>query len=204
MAHRLIDLTRPLNRQTPIYADGAYRDPPLEVADWCGPPDQPFRVSRLALGTQTGTHIDAPAHFLPGGPTLDALGADALMGRCFLIRAHDLADTASCSRALAGFGDEPILFVMGTFPPIEVPGDVLERLLGLGRRVWVLMGELVVAGREPFRFNRALAEAGVYLIEDLDDRRADEVAPGGEVIALPLRLEGVSGSPCRVVMRYSD
>ena len=77
----------------------------------------------------------------------------------------------------------------------------VRALLELGCRVWVLMGQVTVADREPLRFHRLLAESGVYLVEDLDEERIDELAPGGELMALPLRLEGVSGSPCRVLLR---
>jgi arylformamidase len=37
-------------------------------------------VSRLTLGTHTGTHIDAPRHMIDGAPTLDQLPLDALIG----------------------------------------------------------------------------------------------------------------------------
>jgi arylformamidase len=37
-------------------------------------------VSRLSLGTHTGTHVDPPAHFLPGAATVDALPLDVLVG----------------------------------------------------------------------------------------------------------------------------
>jgi arylformamidase len=37
-------------------------------------------VSRLALGTHTGTHVDPPAHFLAGGATVDELPLDVLVG----------------------------------------------------------------------------------------------------------------------------
>jgi arylformamidase len=37
-------------------------------------------VSRLVLGTHTGTHVDPPAHFLPGGATVDELPLDVLVG----------------------------------------------------------------------------------------------------------------------------
>lgn len=35
---------------------------------------------KLVLGTHTGTHCDAPRHFVPGGQTVDDLSLDVLMG----------------------------------------------------------------------------------------------------------------------------
>src|SRR5687767_8132219 len=43
------------------------------------------RVSRLVLGTHTGTHLDAPSHFSAGGRTIDQLDLEALVGSCCLI-----------------------------------------------------------------------------------------------------------------------
>src|SRR5512140_458552 len=77
----LLDLTRVLDEHLPIYTSGSYSDPPLQIDPWCTVPQQGYAVSRLTLGTQTGTHIDAPAHFIADGATLDALPLQALMGR---------------------------------------------------------------------------------------------------------------------------
>jgi kynurenine formamidase len=48
-----------------------------------------------------------------------------------------------------------------------------------------------------------LAESGRYLVEDIDPAASGKVIPGGELLIFPLRLENVSGSPCRVAVRYS-
>src|SRR5918994_2490685 len=40
----------------------------------------PANVSRMELGAHTGTHVDAPLHFLAGGPGVDRLPLDALIG----------------------------------------------------------------------------------------------------------------------------
>ncbi len=40
----------------------------------------PADVSRLTLGVHTGTHVDAPRHFLPGGSGVDALPLSAMVG----------------------------------------------------------------------------------------------------------------------------
>ena len=65
----IIDLTRKLDESLSIYSGGGYSDPPLQVEAWCTIAEQGFKVSRLSMGTQTGTHIDAPAHFSPLGET---------------------------------------------------------------------------------------------------------------------------------------
>ncbi|MFQ5947099.1 MAG: cyclase family protein, partial [Anaerolineae bacterium] len=40
----------------------------------------PANVSLLSMGSHTGTHLDAPAHFLDGAETLDHLSLETLIG----------------------------------------------------------------------------------------------------------------------------
>src|SRR5205823_921389 len=46
-------------------------------------------VSRLTLGTHTGTHVDAPRHFFDGKPGVDALALELLIGRTRVINLPD-------------------------------------------------------------------------------------------------------------------
>jgi arylformamidase len=69
----IIDLTKSLDENLFIYTSGNYSDPHLQIEVWCTVQEQGYKVSRLSMGTQTGTHIDAPVHFIAGGATLEAL-----------------------------------------------------------------------------------------------------------------------------------
>ena len=62
---RLLDLSRRLETGMPVFPG----DPPVELA----PADAqlPWQVTRLHLGTHSGTHIDAASHYVPGGRTID-------------------------------------------------------------------------------------------------------------------------------------
>jgi kynurenine formamidase len=199
---RILDLTRPLNAETAIYEAENYRDPPLVISSWCRVQDRGFAVARLEMGTQTGTHIDAPAHFLEGGATLEDLDVSALVGPYFLIQGRDLEDHARLLRCLATAHRERILLLLASPGPRVLGEESLQALLSLKIKTWCLLGSVQVAGQEPLYLHRILAQSGVYLVEDLDESQVNEIQPGGEILALPLRLEGVSGSPCRVLVRF--
>src|SRR5215213_7717095 len=47
---------------------------------------EPAQVSLLTIGTHTGTHVDAPAHFIPGGATVETLPLDAMVGPCRVVQ----------------------------------------------------------------------------------------------------------------------
>lgn len=192
-----LDLTRPLDATTPVYAEPGYRDPPIRAAIWTGIPQSGFEVWRLSLGTQSGTHIDAPSHFAPGGATMAGLGLDALIGRYFHLSAAELADPGP---RLAALADEPILFLDALAAP-EIDPDAVEALVRRDRRVWIMAGEPRVRHDDPLWLHRRVAEAGTYLVEDLDPAAASRTPRAGEAIVMPLRLGSVSGSPVRVAVR---
>ncbi len=195
-----VDLTRLLDEHLPIYTSGSYTDPPLQIQTWCTVQQQGYTVSRLSMGTQTGTHIDAPAHFAPNGATLEALPLQALMGPYLWVDLHQVT-SSNVSDLRSVYKGQSILFLTSSRPAmIEASEDVLKAFLELPCMVWVNVYEIPVIGRDPLYFHRALSAAGRYLIEDVDEAAAQKVKRGGEMIALPLRLTGVSGSPCRVVV----
>jgi arylformamidase len=194
-----IDLTRPIDASLPIYAEPGYRDPPFTARRWCEVASTGFEVWQLSLGTQTGTHIDAPRHFLEGGPSLDALSPAECVGSYY----HVARDAFTGARPLKDYAGQRLLF-LDAHPEARISEALLGKLLALPPRVWIMAGSLGVDSPVPFRFNRALAEAGKFLVEDLDPAHLPRVPEHGEAIALPLRLTRLSGSPARVLVRKSD
>jgi arylformamidase len=75
---RIFDVTAPLTSDTPVYpGDPSFRLEPVQsIAK-----GDPYNLGRLALGTQTGTHVEAPYHFLSDGATVDQLPLEILMGK---------------------------------------------------------------------------------------------------------------------------
>jgi len=197
MKVEIIDLTKTLDENLYIYSEENYSDPPLLIEPWCTVQSQGYKVSRVSLGTQTGTHIDAPSHFFEGGADLGAFPVDALMGKYFLL---DLDESTRNDQAKFDYQEEPILFLRSS-GGLEISADLFDTLLKFSCRVWVIIHDIQVSGRDIFYFNRALAEADKYLVENVDEQAAMQVKSGGEIFALPLRLTSTSGAPCRVVVR---
>src|SRR5512146_1460883 len=106
----ILDLTRVLDQHLPIYTSPGYSDPPLQIETWCTVQQQGYAVSRLSMGTQTGTHIDAPAHFDSEGATLEALPLQALIGRYLWVDLCHVAE-ADLRELRSGYKGESILFL---------------------------------------------------------------------------------------------
>ena len=77
----LIDLSYPIHTGMGVYPN----DPAVTISDASGPKSGKCHISRVDFGTHTGTHIDMPFHFIPGGQTADVFPLGNCMGQGFLI-----------------------------------------------------------------------------------------------------------------------
>lgn len=98
------DLSHPITTGMQVYPGdpGVHLEPALTLeSDGAG-------VTRLLLSSQTGTHLDAPAHSIPGGRTTGQLRVEELVGDALVIAVHGVAPGATYGLdALAqGFGRE--------------------------------------------------------------------------------------------------
>ncbi|MBI5083202.1 MAG: cyclase family protein, partial [Acidobacteria bacterium] len=49
----------------------------------------PYNLTRLNMSAHTGTHVDAPRHFIAGGLDMGALPLEAMIGPARIIEVHD-------------------------------------------------------------------------------------------------------------------
>jgi arylformamidase len=170
----------------------------------------PADVSFLSLGVHTGTHVDAPRHFIPGGSDVETLPLAALIGPARVVTIED--ESAIRAEEIEGAhlqGIERVLFRTrnsdyGPDAPfvtdfVHLDPTAARLLVDLGVRL-VGVDYLSVesfSAPEPLT-HRALLSAGVVIVEGLDLR---EVSAGDYTLCcLPLRLAGADGAPARVVL----
>jgi arylformamidase len=171
----------------------------------------PANVSMLRFGSHTGTHMDAPRHFIDGAAAIDTLALDVLIGRALVaeVDAERLIEPAHLA-ALPLAGHTRVLFKTRNSALWDRPSFVREYVaLSLASaRVLVERGVKLVGidylsieafGAEGHPVHRTLLGAGVVILEGLDFRRV----PAGvyHLHCLPLRIAGGDGSPCRAVLR---
>lgn len=199
----IIDVTKSLNSSFIPFVKGNYTDPPLELTEWSSIQREGFRVSRLSLGTQSGTHIDAPAHFFRNGDSLEALPPEHFMGKYFLLNLSGAASFDNVVEQLKSYKEEKILFLRTSEnQSAKLSREVMQKILSLPSILLVLSGE--IENDHPFMFNRLAAASAKFLVEDLDQKEAHRISGNGEIFVFPLKLVGVSGSPCRVIVRVHE
>ena len=209
-ASRWIDVSVPLRTGMVHWPD----NPPvvierlmdLERGDAC-------TVSALSMGAHTGTHMDAPSHFLAGAPSLDALPFEAVVGRARVLhfRGRGEAVTRAWLRTQRVRRGERLLlrtrnsercwkgdaFVEDfVYVAADAARFLAERGVTLVGVDYLSVGGFLKDGRET---HHALLGAGIWIVEGLDLSR---VRPGPvDLICLPLRAAGGDGAPARAIVR---
>jgi arylformamidase len=167
----------------------------------------PVNLSRLGLGAHTGTHVDAPCHFLADGAGAGELALDPFIGPCCVVDARDVggAIDATCidSIALPPSTDRVLLrtpnsrlWERDTFSRdfVRLDASGAAALTARGVRL-VGIDYLSVGDRDA---HIELLGRGVGVIEGLDLRG---VPPGPYFLAcLPLRIAGCDGAPARALL----
>jgi len=193
------DVTRILGPGTMVYPGDAapsFRSRPLGGSV----------VSDLSLSTHSGTHIDAPSHYLPGGITVDRIPMGHLVGRALVLDLQEEPDPIPVS-ALSGriLGHTRLLLrTRFSASPAFTPDypHLTAGAAALVARAGITTLGIDSPSIEAFSgdgsVHRLLLSRGMAVLELLD---LDGV-PGGSywMVALPLRLEGLDGSPARVIL----
>jgi arylformamidase len=83
---KIYDITVPIRSKMPVYEG----DPGVKIDAWSAfAKGDSSNVSMLNFGAHTGTHVDAPAHFIEGARKIDALPLEVLIGAARVIRVAD-------------------------------------------------------------------------------------------------------------------
>ena len=209
----IYDVSVPVSEATPTYPS----DPAIEIKQWLGFANGDHaNVSLISFGLHSGTHVDAPAHFIEGGAKVDSLSMDSLLGEAEVVEVDEeigVIDksfvTANCAR-----GSQRILFKTRNSAWWGEPDHRFHKdfvYIAPEAASWLVdQGVKLVGidylsveqfGSEGFQTHLAFLSRGVVIVESLDLR----AVPGGiyELLCLPLKIAGGSGdgAPARVILR---
>lgn len=168
-------------------------------------------VSRLVMGTHTGTHVDAPRHFFDDGAAADTLEIELLIGRARVIDLPLRRGITADDLSAAGLREDVRVLLKTPNSALWGAGAFREdytHLTESAARYLVEQGVKLVGvdylSVEQYKkpgapAHRALLSHGVVIIEGLN---LSEAAPGVyELYCLPLRVAGADGAPARVVLK---
>lgn len=209
----IYDITVPLCDEIPTYPG----DPGIEIRDWFSlAQGDPANVSLLKFGAHTGTHVDAPAHFIEGASRVESLNLDVLIGEAHLVEVPQDRESieeafvqescpAGTQRILfktrnSAFWNEPTAVFRQDFTYLEL--DAAKLLVQRGiKLIGIDYLSIEQFGQEGHPTHLALLSQGVIILEGLN---LADVSPGRyELICLPLRIRSGKGdgAPARAVLR---
>lgn len=209
----IYDVSVPLSSATPTYPT----DPKIEIKSWKDlAQGDAANVSLMHFGLHSGTHVDAPAHFIEGAAKIDSLPLEILVGEAEVIEVAEnirVIDesfvAANCAR-----GSQRVLFKTRNSSFWNTPEDgfrvdftyidppAATRLVEYGTRL-IGIDYLSVErfNSEKYETHHILLSNNVVVVEGLDLRAVS--AGFYELICLPLRIAGGrgDGAPARTILR---
>lgn len=205
---RIIDVSIPISNNM-IYFPG---DPKPQISRvYSIEKGEAANVSKLTLSSHTGTHIDAPAHFIKDGKTIDQIPLEYLIGEVKVFEVYD--DDSITKEFLESknieYGDR-IFFKTKNSQYLSNTSKFYENYvyLSLEAAQFLVEREVKVVGIDylsieefasyDFAVHKSLLSNGVVIIEGLD---LSQVCEGKyRYVALPLKLKDCDGAPARVVL----
>ncbi len=218
---KIIDLTHSLSSEIPTWDGGCGFELSIDGDYKDGTPPDTFRTQKIKCGAGIGTHMDAPAHVVEGGRTIDKLVMEQLVTDCVVIdvSSEANADYVIMPEIIEKFEKEHgeiqpntfVIFYTGwdanwndrekyinshNFPSVDLSTAefLLKRnIAGLG--IDTLSAD---TGKNGFPVHRAILGADKYLVENIANAK-ELPAVGVKSLVLPIKVKDGTEAPIRLI-----
>lgn len=173
---------------------------------------------RIVLGSHSGTHMDAPLHFMEGGIGIDQLNLEAMCGDVNILDLSycgprtvvtpDMLDENLLSeRILLKYGWytmwETAEYYEG-FPILSI--EAAQKIVHAGVKFIAmdtpsLDSARAIQEKDDSPVHKYFFKHNVIIVEYLTNTDAINRHKQYEIFALPLKVAGSDGAPCRVILR---
>ena len=207
-APRLWDISQALRPGLPVWpGDTAFSSERRWVI---GDGGSPVNVASFQASTHAGTHADAPLHYHPTGADSASLDLTPYLGPCRVVDARGAGGAVTVDFLAARLADPPPRVLLRTYEVFPhhawdaaftaVAPDAIDWLASRGvRLIGVDAPSLDPQDSKTMDAHHAVRAHDLRILEGLV---LDHVPPGDyELIALPLKLDGLDSSPVRAVLR---
>ena len=203
---KIFDVSVELNEKTVIYPGNV----PLEISVHHEMPEHSTHLSKITMGSHTGTHVDAPRHAVEGGATLDAISLKTFVGPCRVLDFTGSVGTVSVSdlkREKVKKGERILVKTQNSLRGFEtfydnyiyLDGDAADYLAELGIQLFGIdYFSVKQRGSKDQRPHTSLLAKNIPIIEGLDLSKVP--AEAYTLVCLPLKFTGIEGGPARVVL----
>jgi arylformamidase len=211
---KAVDLTHELRKGMPVYPG----DPSPSFVSYATLKKDGVNLTKMTLGSHTGTHIDAPRHFIADGIGIDQISPSKLVGEAYVtdmsskpmgsgITSQDLHGALEGRVA----DDDIVVIYTGCSERWDdesirrnytyLTGDAAEYLVSKKVRAVGIDFLSVEKFRAPAPVaHKSLLSNGIFIIESLNQATKQFVGKRVLMICLPIKLQNGDGAPSRIVV----
>ncbi len=197
----LIDLSHPLDNNAPVFPG----DPKIEIIS----STEDYTASEISFSLHTGTHVDAPAHFIPGGKKISDYKLENFFGfgKIIDVRGKNMLEKDLLDQIEINPGDIVLFYTgfdkfYGKQPYFENYPVMTEELAGeLSNLDMKIIGfDSPSPDKHPFYIHKILLAKDILILENLTNLEALLSYSSFEILAMPLRIPA-EASPVRVIAK---
>lgn len=205
---RILDLTMQLSPHIKVFPGS----PQPSFIPWSKYEAHGYDSEVMFMSTHTGTHMDAPSHFVPGQPSIDMINANRLVSRALLVNVPKRKNQLIEVKDIQGKGireNDTVVLSTGWEKHqradnymTENPGlsaDAARYLVEKKISAVAIDGPSIDAGSDAsFSAHRILLRKNILVVENLCNL-CEIGKKRFTLIIAPLRLQGATGSPVRAL-----
>ena len=154
-----------------------------------------YNLSEISMCAHNGTHVDAPAHFIKDGKTIDQIPLEYFVGNCYVYTHFGNITKDDATNILNKIDDVDKILIKGNATIIKESAQIFKdsniKLIGTE-------SQSVGPINSPMEVHQILLGKEIVLLEGLN---LSDVEDGKYFLcAQPLNFKGIEGSPCRAIL----
>ena len=210
---KVIDLTLTVSNKIPTFPGS----PQPNFIPWENIKEDGYNLELLFLSTHTGTHMDAPHHFLEKGAKIHEISLEKLVSEAVLIKSRKKSNESITKTDIQKFekkygeidGLSSVIFLTGWQKNLQKkyyftknPGLAVSAAKYLASKKISLVGidspSIDLGTDSKFSVHQIFAKKGMLIVENLAN--LDKIKSSTfHLVVLPLKLKNATGSPVRAV-----
>jgi len=210
---KIIDLTLTISNKIPTFPGS----PQPNFIPWEKIKDDGYNLELLFLSSHTGTHLDAPYHFLEKGSKIHEISLKKLVSEAVLIKSRKKRNETITKTDIQKFekkygeidGLSSVIFLTGWQKNLQKkyyftknPGLAVSAAKYLASKKISLVGidspSIDLGTDSKFSVHQIFAKKGILIVENLAN--LDKIKSSKfHLVVLPLKLKNATGSPVRAI-----
>ena len=210
---KVIDLTLTVSNKIPTFPGS----PQPNFIPWENIKEDGYNLELLFLSTHTGTHMDAPHHFLEKGAKIHEISLEKLVSEAVLIKSRKKSNESITKTDIQKFEKKygeiddlsSVIFLTGWQKNLQKkyyftknPGLAVSAAKYLASKKISLVGfdspSIDLGTDSKFSVHQIFAKKGMLIVENLAN--LDKIkSPTFHLVVLPLKLKNATGSPVRAI-----